>query len=290
MGLRVFHFIFLYVISSTLVPVYLHLQKHGVVNLFQVLLAFFLGMNFIVCLWEIGLGLHITFIHKEYKRLEREYKKDNFAAVTAFFNAPLGLADIFSFKYWSSVWSTYSLYDPSYSNRESYGFFIDVGNGWSTILGTAYLMVAMTDSYGLSARTVGVIGTILYYQMFYGTVIYFLSFCFNERYKGKGLLEVALFVGLSNGMLSTQLLVSLAFIYSLTEVAFSFISIISPHSFLFPFFFLSFSFPSLCILSLYLTKRYNPLSCLSGIWFFLPLLGMYVSYAMIATDTFDIVR
>lgn len=37
-------------------------------------------------------------------------------------------------------------------------------------------------------------------QEFYGTVIYFLSYVFNERYKGKPVSEVLLFVGLSNGL------------------------------------------------------------------------------------------
>lgn len=37
-------------------------------------------------------------------------------------------------------------------------------------------------------------------QEFYGTVIYFLSYVFNGRYRGKPVGEVLLFVGLSNGL------------------------------------------------------------------------------------------
>jgi hypothetical protein len=37
-------------------------------------------------------------------------------------------------------------------------------------------------------------------QEFYGTVIYFLSYVYNGRYKNKPPGEVMLFVGLSNGL------------------------------------------------------------------------------------------
>jgi hypothetical protein len=40
----------------------------------------------------------------------------------------------------------------------------------------------------------------VYVQEFYGTVIYFLSYVLNGRYRGKPASEVLLFVGLSNGL------------------------------------------------------------------------------------------
>lgn len=163
-------------------------------------MSFFLGMNFIVCFWEIGLGLNIDHINADYKRLARKYRGKNFTAVVDFFMAPLSLSDMCSLKYWGSVWSTYSLYDPSYSNRESFGFFIDVGNGWSTLIPTVLFQVAMTDSYGMSPMTVGLVGLLSFYQEFYGTCVYFLSFILNKRYKGRSFAEVALFVGMTNGI------------------------------------------------------------------------------------------
>ena len=41
------------------------------------------------------------------------------------------------------MWSTYALFDPSYQNRESFGFFIDVGNDWSTLAPCVMLNVGM---------------------------------------------------------------------------------------------------------------------------------------------------
>ena len=63
------------------------------------------------------------------------------------------------------------------------------------------------------------------YQMFYGTVIYFLSFFMNNRHHNKSITEVALFVGLSN-----------------------------------------------------------------GIWFFFPLLGMYINYELIVSGSMHLLR
>ena len=118
----------------------------------------------------------------------------------------------------------YSLYDPSYSNKESFGFYIDVGNGWTTIIPSLLFLYCMiTKTPILSARIMGVIGICKFYQEFYGTCLYFLSYIWNKRYQGVSFLTVMLFVGLSNGL-----------------------------------------------------------------WFFLPMLGMYTSYEMIQSNTYDI--
>jgi TRAP-type C4-dicarboxylate transport system permease large subunit len=102
------------------------------------------------------------------------------------------------------MWSTYSLYDPSYQNHESFGFFIDFGNGLSTIPPSILMNFAMvlsnTSSAFLSPLFVGCVGLAMYWQVMYGTIIYVLSFVYNRRYEGKSLLEVFLFVGISNSL------------------------------------------------------------------------------------------
>lgn len=101
------------------------------------------------------------------------------------------------------MWSTYSLYDPSYQNHESFGFFIDFGNGLSTIPPSILMNLAMvldTSSTLLSPLFVGCVGLAMYWQVMYGTIVYVLSFMFNRRYEGKSTLEVSLFVGISNSL------------------------------------------------------------------------------------------
>ena len=99
------------------------------------------------------------------------------------------------------IWSTYGLYDPSYANQESFGFFVDVGNGWTTIIPTILFLIGMTkhDLFPTS-QIMGILGIIKFYQELYGTCIYFLSFFFNGRDKGKSYFEIGLFVGFSNGL------------------------------------------------------------------------------------------
>ena len=59
--LRVWVVIVLYLIAGTALPVTVHTQWHGF-NPIQAFLAFFLILNSLICLWEISLGLHITYV------------------------------------------------------------------------------------------------------------------------------------------------------------------------------------------------------------------------------------
>lgn len=91
-------------------------------------MSFFLPLNSLICAWEVALGLHINHIKADYEYLQKKFKKNPFSAVIEFFGMPLSLTQLLSLKFWSRVWSTYSLYDPSYQNQESFGFFVDVGS------------------------------------------------------------------------------------------------------------------------------------------------------------------
>ena len=175
---------------------------------------------------EIALGNNIEFIRTDYQNLIKEYRnpktggkpiKAEYLAGFAYLNTPLCLKDIYDGgQKWSRMWSTYSLWDPSYSNPESFGFFIDVGNGWSTILPCWLWNFAIllphqftpnnnnnnnnNDSPNMAVVLLGFIGACSYWQVLYGTIIYFLSFCWNKRYKNKPLAEVLGFVGFANGI------------------------------------------------------------------------------------------
>lgn len=113
---------------------------------------------------------------------------------------PLTLPQLLETKTWARMWSTYALFDTSYQNNESYGFFIDVGNGWTTILPCVLLNVGMIAPDRVSPLVLGCVTIASYWQMLYGTLVYFLSFLLNHRYKGHNLLHIATFVGVSNGI------------------------------------------------------------------------------------------
>lgn len=187
---------------------------------------FFNNLNILISFCEIALGNHIGFIQAEYQRLLREYrdettgepKKPEYLEGFAYLAMSLSLKDLYNGgQKWSKMWSTYSLWDPSYSNPESFGFFIDVGNGWSTILPCVLWNVAVVfphwfaptataianDNDGSNTSAVvllGFIGACSNWQMLYGTIIYFLSFLWNKRYANKPPAEVFGFVGFANGI------------------------------------------------------------------------------------------
>jgi len=132
--------------------------------------------------------------------LRVEYKGNEWGACIAYLTMPLTLRQFFDGRVWSKMWSTYALYDPSYQNHESFGFFIDFGNGLSTIPPSLLVNIAIVWPDKVSPLWVGCIGLAMYWQVMYGTIIYVLSFVFNRRYEGKSLLEVCLFVGISNSL------------------------------------------------------------------------------------------
>jgi hypothetical protein len=154
----------------------------------------------LISIWEMSLGWNIELISKTHKSLKRRHGTSPLSACAEFFLKPLTAGEAFSLQAWHLVWATYALYDPSYANCESFGFFIDVGNGYTTLLPTllfAYGSVCgVPSSLGLVAWACVCLCS--YYQMLYGTVIYFLSYLYNKRYRGFGKAEVAGFVGVSN--------------------------------------------------------------------------------------------
>ena len=199
--LKLYHVLIIYVVVTFSAAIYYHRQKYNSINYYYAALAFFLPLNTLIGVWEISLGLNINHIHLEYQAFNKKYGNNKFDSVIDFFNYSVSIYELISLKFWSRVWSTYSLYDPSYCNKESFGFFVDVGNGWTTTIPSMLFLYCMTyDVTFVTAQTLGLIGLLKFYQELYGTCIYFLSFILNERYKNKSIAEIVLFVALTNGL------------------------------------------------------------------------------------------
>jgi hypothetical protein len=172
--------------------------RYGIV----ISLLFFNNLNILIALCEITLGKHIALIKSDFQKMKQQFapKNEEMVAALAFLFLPLPWDRLFDGRLWSRMWSTYSLYDPSYQNDESFGFFIDVGNGWSTIPPCLLMNAAIVMPQHFSPLLVGCICLASYWQILYGTIIYFLSFVWNKRWQGKKLGEVMAFVGISNGI------------------------------------------------------------------------------------------
>lgn len=197
--MRVYQVVFLAVVLGTALPIALHHQVHGVVNVHQVGLAFFLWLNTIIALWEMCLFFRIDRIEADHARFVTEYAGRPLDRVKDFFLTKLSLGQIFSPTTWSEIWSSYALFDPAYADRKSFGFWIDTGNGFSTSITSVALLYSLTYQ-PVSARALGVVLLLACYQMGYGAVVYGSAYVFNKRYVGHTPGNVAIFVGLSNGI------------------------------------------------------------------------------------------
>lgn len=163
-------------------------------------LLFFNNLNTLIAILEIVLAIHISNIQADYKLLKEKYHKREWEACLAFLFMPMPLTSLFDGRLWSKMWATYSLYDPSYSNNEAFGFFIDFGNGLSTIPPFLLWNYAILFPHKCSPLLVGCVGIASYWQVLYGTLVYILSFCFNLRYKTLTYFEIWGFVGFFNSL------------------------------------------------------------------------------------------
>lgn len=206
--MRISHVVITAVVAGTAAPIALHHGVHGVVNPYHAALAFFLWLNVIIAFWEICLFLRIDLIATQYERFAVAYRGRELDRVKDFFMKPIAIGDMLSPTVWAELWSSYAIFDESYANKKSFGFFIDVGNGFSTMIPTLLVLYGMTYEL-MPARILGIIALLLNYQMWYGTLVYFGSFILNKRYVGHTPMNMAIFVGLSNGLWFTFPLVGM---------------------------------------------------------------------------------
>ncbi len=149
--------------------------------------------------WEICLFFRIRHIKATYDRYAVEYKGRELQRIFDFGNTRVPLSKLFSPTFWSDLWASYSVFDESYANHHSLGFFIDIGNGFTMFLPTLLAIYGMTCEI-IPARALGIVMLIVNYQMRYGTLICFWSFLFNKRYQGHTRLNLALVVGGTNSL------------------------------------------------------------------------------------------
>ncbi len=172
-----------------------HYAVHGVVNGWHVALALFLSINVLICFWEISLYYRIDDI----ERWHRAPRGTSGRPSGSVYLARASLRELASTHLWARIWSEYAHYDSGYADRRSFGFAIDVGNGFSTLLPSLFFFVAMTVPL-VPAVVLGIVGAFVFYQKLYCTGLYFFSFLFNRRYEGHPIGAVAAIVGGSNGI------------------------------------------------------------------------------------------
>jgi hypothetical protein len=189
-----------FIVGVSIFHVWLHHAITGVFNVHQIALSSFLVVNLIVNFWEIGLLVCGDQVHDEYQATKESYRGREMQRITEIFQRRIPILKILSFREWTGIWSGYALFDSGYAERGSFGFNIDVGNGFSTPVFATLFTFGITFHEMMSARVLGIIGVVMFWQMFYGTVVYFFQFFYAGRHKGHTKGNLALFIGNSNGL------------------------------------------------------------------------------------------
>lgn len=138
-----------------------------------------------ICVCEIALFRHCVAIEKAYEAHTAKLGAGKLPPVFLFEDVSLGtLLSVFLPSRYVGVgmWGAYATLDPSYAQQGSFGFCVDVGNGLTTLLPSLLFAVSVTQPL-LSARVLGMVGLLKFYQELYGTLVYFFQYFFNGRHR-----------------------------------------------------------------------------------------------------------
>lgn len=196
--LRVWMVVAAFVVAGAAVPIALHIARYGL-NIGQIILVTFTWINVMIALWEISLNLRISLVERQHKQFVADYRGRELDRVRDFFTAPIRLREIARPSTWAQVWSSYSLFDPAYANRKSFGFWVDSGNGYVTLIPSLLFVYGLTFDI-MPARTLGIMGLIIFWMMFYGTVLYYVAYFFNKEHVGHTKRDLAIFIGGTNSL------------------------------------------------------------------------------------------
>ena len=157
------------------------------------LLSLFFSTNLLICYCETCLFRQLDYIRQraEYWRQRRE--ETGRSPVVEFLATEVPLTKILSPTVWADVWAFYSLYDGSYTDRRTYGFNIDIANGFFTPVPTLALYAAFTVAF-LPALFAGILGVMLFWQWAYATSVYIMSFFVAGRHKLISRADVSIYI------------------------------------------------------------------------------------------------
>lgn len=150
-------------------------QVHGDWNAIHSVLSLFLSINLLICYWEICLFLRRDLVETRTAYWREWRKRTGRTPAIEFLRARVPLVRMLSPTVWADVWAAYSQYDGSYADRRTFGFNVDIVNGFLTPVPTLIVYAAYTFQF-LPALVAGIVGVILFWQVMYGAVVYLISF------------------------------------------------------------------------------------------------------------------
>lgn len=152
----------------------------GDFDVIHAVLSLFFSTNLLICYFEACLFLRRDYIEArtEYWRERREETGRTPAVEFLLTKVPLKKA--LSPTLWADIWATYAQFDGSYADRRTYGFNVDIANGFATPVPTLILYAAYTSDI-MPALVAGMIGVMLFWQLTYMTSVYLVSFFVADR-------------------------------------------------------------------------------------------------------------
>ena len=170
---------------------------HGDLNAIHLVLSLFLSTNLLICGWEACLFLQRDVIAARAAVWRQWHRDTGRSPVGGFLSARVPCRRVLSPAVWADVWATYSLFDGSFSDRRSFGFSADVGNGFVTLIPTLVLYAAFTLGI-LPAVAAGILGLMLFWQWTYVTSVYWVSFFLAGRHRRVTRVETLVWIGAVN--------------------------------------------------------------------------------------------
>ncbi len=153
---------------------------HGDLDAFQCLFSLFFSTNLLICYWEMCLFFRRDYIEERAEFWRRRRHETGRTPAVEFLTTSVPLHRILSPTVWADVWATYSLFDSAYADRNTYGFNVDIANGFLTPALSLTLYVTYTAGL-LPAVAAGILGAMLFWQWVYASSLYLVSFLVGQK-------------------------------------------------------------------------------------------------------------
>ena len=153
---------------------------HGDVSAFHCLFSLFFSINLLICYWEMCLFFRRDYIEERVEFWRRRRDDTGKTPAVEFLTTSVPLNRMLSPTVWADVWATYSMYDSAYADRNTYGFNIDIANGFTTPASSLLLYVTYTGEL-LPAIAAGIVGAMLFWQWVYASSLYVVSFFVGRK-------------------------------------------------------------------------------------------------------------
>jgi len=165
----------LVVATLTLAGIGARYLVHGDLHGLHSLLSLFLSINLLIAYWEICLFLRRDLVETRTAYWREWRKRTGRTPAIEFLRARVALVRMLSPTLWADIWAVYSQYDSSYADRRTFGFNVDIVNGFLTPVPSLIVYAAYTFEVFPAVLT-GIVGVILFWQVMYGASVYLISF------------------------------------------------------------------------------------------------------------------